>query len=74
MILFGCLLRGMFNKKDKFIFFLVGFLIFSVKVILGINDKLVFFVWRVLYVNKFIFILKNFLFLILSFDIGKEFE
>lgn len=64
----------MFNKKDKFIFFLVGFLIFSVKVILGINDKLVFFVWRVLYVNKFIFILKNFLFLILSFDIGKEFE
>lgn len=74
MIVFGCLLRGIFNRKDIFIFLLVGFLIFSVKIILGINDSFVFFVWRVLYVNKFILILKNFLFLILSFDIGKDFE
>lgn len=72
MTLPGCSPRGMFNKKDKFTAFSVGFLTLSVKVTPGTKDKSVFLARRVPYANKSISTPKNLSSLTLSLDTGKE--
>lgn len=62
----------MFNKKDTFTAFLVGFLTPNVNVTPGTKDKSAFLARRVPYANKSISTPKNLLSLTLSLVTGKE--
>lgn len=62
----------MFNRKDTFTAFSVGFLTLSVNVTPGTKDESVFLARRVPYANKSISTPKNLSSLTLSLDTGKE--
>lgn len=72
MTLPGCSPRGMFNRKDTFTAFSVGFLTLSVKATPGTNDSSVFRARRVPYANKSISTPKKLSSFTLSLDTGNE--